>query len=151
VPVRVVTVESQDAVGGKPSAVTSATHYRYVAGPPSAPRDVVVHKHGTTVHVHWKGSLADGGSPVTGYRVSAVALPFSPGSTPPGVIIGLARPHHPKLPPTVAVTTKAGVRAASLKALRAGWTYVIRVQAINRHGRGAAAVFRRPLLIKQAA
>jgi kumamolisin len=151
VAVRVVTAESQSA-GGKPSAVTAATHYRYVAGVPGAPRNVVVHKQGSRLRVHWKQPESDGGSRITGYRVSAVATQSRSESVPPGIGILLARSgHHPKLPPTVAVTTKASARAASLTGLRAGWSYIVEVRAINRHGRGRATDFPRPLLIKQSA
>jgi hypothetical protein len=118
VAVQVVTVESKH--GGAPSKITSATHYTYRASSPSAPRDVKVKVHHTSVRVSWKKPLTDGGAALTGYRVIARPLPHQHGNAKP--------------PKETAHSSKA--RSMTLKGLVPGWTYRILVRARNKHGLG---------------
>ncbi len=116
--IQVITVESRH--GGAPSPITRADRYTYKVSPPSPPRNVQASKHYTRIKVSWSKPVSDGGSAVTGYRVTARALPTH-------------RSRPPK--PTAANTTG---HSLTLKGLVAGWTYRIVVQARNKHGLGPA-------------
>jgi hypothetical protein len=119
VPVRVTTVESAHAPGGKPSAVTKATTYRYLPSAPSAPRAVKGKKHGTSIHVTWRKPLVNGGSPITGYRVAIIAVSL----------------FERKLPKPTVVDLPAKARSTTFKHMT-GDLFIIRVRAVNKHGKG---------------
>ena len=121
--VRVTTVESR-VTGSPPSPPSIASEFRYTLSTASAPRDVRVTRHATTLSVRWHSPASNGGDPILGYRVRAIAEPESNGTT------------H-KTPPTVYVATKGrALHRARLTGLRAGWRYVVKVRAITAKGRG---------------
>jgi hypothetical protein len=119
VKISVTTAESKYAAGGAPSPVTTATTYRYVVSPPSAPRKVTTNEHHSSVHVHWVKPLVDGGAKITGYRVIINAL-------------NLFGHKQPK-PVKMKVGPKA--RSAVFKGLDPQ-VFVAEVRAINKHGAG---------------
>ncbi|MBV9869616.1 MAG: IPT/TIG domain-containing protein [Frankiaceae bacterium] len=134
-----VTVTTAESIAeGAPSAKTKATKFHYVASPPSPPQAIQAKPHHTSLHVTWKAPASDGGHPITGYRVSAVAVPNS-------------FKRHAKKPKPVVVDTKNGnARSATAKGLRGGWTYFVKVQAINSLGRGLVGESSRFYAIHQA-
>jgi hypothetical protein len=137
VSVQVVTIES--LYNGHPSAKTSVARFTYKSSVASAPQDVTGTAHGKSLTAHWKAPASNGGHAITRYRVSAVAFANSPSK-------------GAKKPPTVVVVTKHGsARSAKLIGLRAGWTYEIRVQAVNSKGRGVAGVSERVFFIHDPA
>jgi hypothetical protein len=124
VPVRVITAESLAENHGKPSRITKAAMFSYVPSVPAPPQDVKAKPHNTTLAVTWQAPASNGGHKITSYRVTAVALKnsFRRGA---------------KKPKPVVVTTKNGAaRSATVKGLLGGWTYFVKVQAVNSLGRG---------------
>ena len=125
--VRVQTAETF-FTNSAPSAPVAASSFTYKSSVAAPPQDVKGKKHGTAVSVTWKAPLSTGGSPITKYRVSAVAQPNS-------------LKKGAKKPPTVVVITKHGsARSATVTGLRGGWVYEIKVQAVTSKGRGLAGV-----------
>jgi hypothetical protein len=137
--VNVVVTTVESIAEGHPSAKTSAATFTYKPSVPAPPRDVTGKAHATSLSVHWKAPLSIGGHPITGYRVEAVALKNSPRRT-------------AKTPPPVVLTIKKShARAAKLKGLRGGWTYVLKVRALNRAGGGLVGKSRRVFSIHDPA
>ena len=62
-----VLVRARNELARSPGPGTDVTP----AGRPSAPRDVTLTPNGTSVLVNWAAPIHDGGSPVTGYTVTA--------------------------------------------------------------------------------
>ena len=97
-----VRVRAVNAVGnGAVSDASSVTP----AGTPSAPRSVVADVHGTSATVSWQSPESDGGSPVTGYVVTA-----DPGG---------------------ATCSTSGTTTCSVTDLQPGTTYTFHVTAQN--------------------
>jgi len=128
--VRVTTAESKYAPGGAPSVVTLASTYTYVASPPSAPRHLTTGEHKGSIHLSWKKPLVDGGSPITGYRITVISL-------------NLFTRKQPK-PIKLRVGPKA--RSAVLKGVDPA-IYIVTVRALSKRGTGpsAEAIFPRKL------
>ena len=78
----------------------SGPRFRYKRSAPAAPGRVEVRAAGGSIAVSWKASASDGGSPLTGYVVSAI----------PKVGLGLTRRRRPFDPPCAAGAFGAGVR-----------------------------------------
>jgi Pro-kumamolisin, activation domain/Fibronectin type III domain/IPT/TIG domain len=137
VDITVTTVESR--FNGKSSAKTAAATFRYTASVPAPPRHVAAKAHDTSLTVRWKPPASNGGHPITGYRVSAVSFANSDKK-------------GAKKPPTVFVLTKtARARSAKLTGLRGGWDYRVKVQAVNRLGRGLPGMPERIFFIHEPA
>lgn len=132
----VTTVES--IAEGHPSAPTKAATFSYRPSFPAAPRSVTAKAHGRSVTVKWKPPRSDGGHRITHYYLRAVALKNSPK---PGA----------NAPKPVTLTRSASARSAILHGLSAGWTYYIKVQAVNRLGRGLTTTTHRALAIHDPA
>jgi hypothetical protein len=130
----VTTVES--LAEGHPSKPTKAATFRYTPSVPAAPRHVTAKAHNTTMNVAWQPPASDGGHRVTAYRVTASAFRNS---------------RHGKKPQPTVVTTGGKATSATVKGLRGGWAYRVKVQAVNSLGRGLAAGPRRLFFIHQAA
>lgn len=133
----VTTIESR--AGGHPSARTRAATFHYKPSVPAPPRGLTVTRHGRSLRVKWTAPASTGGHPITRYRATAVALrnSFKRGA---------------KKPPAVSVTSKNGkARSAKLTGLRGGWSYFVKVRAINRLGPGLAVRSRRAFAIHDPA
>jgi hypothetical protein len=122
VQVRVTTAESVHAAGGRPSRITGATTYHYVASGPSAPRHLraKARTHHRT-HVSWVKPLVNGGSKIIGYRIGVTTINL-----------------FGKNPKPTFVRVPAKARSVLLQHVPAGIA-VIAVRAINQHGVGLAA------------
>jgi len=111
VPIRVVTRAGR-------TLTSPATTFRYLPSPPSPPVGLRVAIDGDRALLRWGAPLSDGGSPITGYAVSASA---------PGV-------------PVLHWRVGPGARAAVASGLSVGAAYTFSVAAVNeRHGVGPAA------------
>ena len=95
------------------TAVTRATAY----GAPTVPRDLVALGHDRSLAVSWAAPAADGGSPVTGYRLSWSAADGSTGS----------------------VDLGADARAHTIPDLGNGRPYTVTLAAFNAHYTGPVA------------
>ena len=96
------------------SVPVPAMSFRYETSAPSAPRALSVQLVGSAAHVRWAQPLSDGGRPISGYRVLALAAGAPP----------------------VAVAVAAGQRSATLRGLEAHHLYDVRVAAVSTVGRG---------------
>lgn len=132
----VTTVES--IAEGHPSAPRKAATFSYRPSVPAAPRSVTAKAHGKSVTVRWKPPLSDGGHAITHYYLRAVALKNSPKK-------------GAKAPAPVTLSRPASARTAILHRLAAGWTYYIKVQAVNSLGRGLTGTTRRAFAIHDPA
>jgi hypothetical protein len=91
-----------------------AGRFSYRSSPPSAPRGLEVHFAGPRARLSWVAPLSDGGRPISGYEVLALA---------PGA-------------PPLAARLPASARSYTFENLSAQHTYVLRVAAISALGRG---------------
>jgi Pro-kumamolisin, activation domain/IPT/TIG domain/Fibronectin type III domain len=99
------------------SAVTTAAVFTYQTSSPTAPTHVVAKAGVKSATVSWWAPSNNGGSPVTGYRITATA-----------------KGHK-----SVVVKVSAGVRKATVKKLAAGVSWTLTVQAVNKRGAGLPA------------
>ncbi len=99
------------------SAVTTAATFTYKASSPANPTDVVAKAGVKSATVSWRAPADNGGSPVTGYRITATA-----------------KGHK-----SVVVKVSAGARKATVTKLAAGVSWTLTVQAVNKLGAGVPA------------
>jgi hypothetical protein len=136
--VNIVVATAESIAEGHPSKKTKAARFTYRASIPAPPQQLSAKPHHTSLAVSWKAPASNGGHAITAYRVSAIALRNS-------------FKHGAKKPAPVTVTTKNGkARSVTLKRLKGGWTYFVKVQAINSLGRGLAAESERVYTIHEA-
>jgi hypothetical protein len=126
VKVNITVITAESIAEGHPSPKTKAATFTYKTSVPSAPQDVKAKAHTTTLNVTWKAPVSNGGHAIRSYVVTAVAQPNS------------FKRHAPKPKPSVAKVKGAKATSASVKHLKAGWTYEVKVQAVNSLGRGLA-------------
>ena len=111
-------VEARDTAGNVGTRSEHVT--RVVDVPPSAPASIAAEPRDRALHVTWEAPPANGGSPVSGYTVTAEAVTSEPAAP-------------------VVVNAAADAREATLPGLGDGVRYVVRVAATNPVGTGAAA------------
>ncbi len=99
------------------SAVTKAAVFTYEKSSPTAPRLVATGPGVKSATTSWKAPTNNGGSAVTGYRITASA-----------------KGHK-----SVVINVAAGVRKATVTKLAAGVSWTLTVQAVNKLGAGLPA------------
>ncbi len=116
VKISVLTVESL-ATGFGFTKLTTSAKFTYVKSSPSPPLDLAAKPGPHSMALSWKPPQSTGGSPVTGYRVSAAAKGHS----------------------TVTIKLGAGARSVTLAGLAAGVNYTFTVSATSALGVGLPA------------